>query len=153
MSIRTTIYVRSNVLKVLDDLSLETGYSRTKIIHLVLNMAKNDRNMLLNGISAVKYQKKDEDEKWHRFHISFNEGFYDLCIDFRKLYRRSLSLILALALKKYEQKIREAKLIKKGDNYPSNSFILVKHELEDAVLFIHTWGIPEEMPEYVKNLI
>lgn len=153
MNIRTTINIRSTILDILDELSDETGLSRTKIIHFLLEKAKDDRHSALNFNSAVKYQVKAASEEWHKFHISFNSGFYELCIDLRKLYKLSLSHILALAVLKYKHLLVDKKTIKKGDKYPQNSFLFIKQELKDAVIFIHTWGIPEKIPDYIWDLI
>ncbi len=69
-----------------------------KIIKYVLQeclknqiLQKKDANLF----SAVRYQKKKHtDQEWKIFHASIPDSLYESCMDYRRLYKVSLSSVL-----------------------------------------------------------
>jgi hypothetical protein len=97
--------MNKKVMMELDETSKNLCLSRTCIIRFLLKQFLDDNKKMKIFQSPVKYQARDDNENWSTFHITLNEDEYELCLDLRKVYKMSLSLIIAFAIKKYLKKI------------------------------------------------
>ena len=57
------------------------------------------------AVGAVKYQERDEDKKWKVFRIELDDDDYELFTDMRKVMKKSVSLLVAEAIKEYLDEI------------------------------------------------
>lgn len=141
---RTTLNIKDSILIILNDLSLKSGLSLAELIYYFLDKAGDQRHNLIQFGSLIKYQEKNFDEQWNTIHITYSEGFYEFGLDLRKLFKLSLSHILALAVLKYKHLVLNGTNVKKVDNYPQNFYIFNKYELKGTVYFIHNWWKPKK---------
>ncbi len=105
MEIQTTINMNKRIIKELNQASITLQLSRTNIIRLLLKQFLEDQNKMKILKSPVQYQERDTKSQWSKFHITLREDEYELCLDLRKVYKMSLSLIIALAIGRYLKKI------------------------------------------------
>ncbi len=75
------------------------------VIVCILKKVMNDIEKFPVGTGAVKYQERDSAENWHNFCIRFKPDEFDFFTDLRKFNKHSLSLLVALAVKRYLSKI------------------------------------------------
>ncbi|MBP7737304.1 MAG: hypothetical protein KA369_15095 [Spirochaetes bacterium] len=105
MEIQTTINMSKRTMDELNQASITLQLSRTNIIRLLIKQFLEDQNEVEILKSPVKYQERDSVSQWAKFHITLREDEYELCLDLRKVYKMSLSLIIALAISKYLKNI------------------------------------------------
>ena len=121
MLIETTLHVHKNVMNKLDEGIVKTGVSRSSIIKLLIQRIMDDGQRMIKSYSRIKYQERDEKEKWNQLHIVLNEYEYEYYLDMRNFYKMSVSLILAYAVMRYLNELVNELLHgnKSKDNYPS----------------------------------
>ena len=89
--------------------------------------------------STVRYQKRHHPCDWHKFHAKVEEDMYEYWQDLRRLLKRSVSLILALAVKKYLSKLMKEK---NADNYRFTYYLIKKKVVNNAIIWKFIWGLP-----------
>ena len=138
MNIETTINVRSDLLeKILEKRDTDMT-NLNSIIEYLLKKAMAWSRKKLVSFKSVQYQKKAVDSVfyYHRLHIALPEDLYEKCLDMRKLYKMSVSLILATCIEHYLHEVDKAK---PADNYPANYLILTSqtHQIDSFTVFSH----------------
>jgi hypothetical protein len=141
MKIETTLNMHVNIKERIEFASKRLEKSRTYIIRIILGKMLEDNKKLKRLWSPVKYQKSDLPENWSVFHLTLRQDEYEYCMDLRKVFRMSLSAIVAYGVDKYLDKILKAssknKYQNNTDNYLYKNYI-IGYELIDS---IHTWRI------------
>ena len=157
MRIETTMYFNRALLEELSKASEKVGKSRTCILVLLLKRAMGDSYRLAKSFSPVKYQKSDPSQNWHRLHIQLNEYEYEYCLDMRKLYKMSVSLIVAYTVSRYlveiVKKLLETDIDKFTDNYLPKNYILVREVINSTICWRIYWGIPYNLDKIVPSTI
>jgi hypothetical protein len=141
MKIETTLNMHKDIKERIESASKRLRKSRTYVIRIILGKMLEDNKKLKRLWSPLKYQKSDIPENWSVFHLTLRQDEYEYCLDLRKVFRMSLSAIVAYAVDKYLDKIintlSKDKYTGKTDNYLYKNYI-IGHELIDGV---HTWRI------------
>jgi len=75
--------------------------SQRDVVVLLLKRAMRDIDATQGGFSTVKYQQHRPREEWHCFCIQYHQDEYEFFNDLRRLCKRSVSRLLAIAVKKY----------------------------------------------------
>ena len=105
-----------------------------------------DSYRLVRGNSPVKYQKRNLTGDWHRFHIKLNDYEYEYCLDMRKFYKMSVSLIVAYAVSNYLDeiiiKLLDTNMREVTDNYHYKNYILIQEIIDSTICWKIYWGIP-----------
>jgi len=70
------------------------------IIEMMYRYAKDHKGTSI-AKGTVKYQSADKKENWTIFRIALDEDDYELFTDMRKVFKCSVSFLVALAIKKY----------------------------------------------------
>lgn len=81
---------------------------------------------------------------------------YDYCQDMRKLFRRSISLVMAIAVRTYIVKIVEAIVNKTADSvladtYPFENYAISINRICYAPTFRIWWGLPANLELLFKK--
>ena len=146
MNIETTVNLNKDIVEVLSKVSKTAGCSKTSIIVLLLKRLMTDSNRLAKSFLPVKYQEKDPLCNWHKLHIHLNEYEYEYCLDMRKLFKMSVSLLVAYAVGMYLSEIinrlLETDIKKITDNYPPQNYILIREVIDSIICWRIYWGIP-----------
>ncbi|MFC1670902.1 hypothetical protein ACFL20_10965 [Spirochaetota bacterium] len=142
MIIETTLNINIEKMKMLKKASCFTGESMSKIIIILLKKIMTDNRIKANINRSIKYQKKDNINNWHRFHIYLRENDYEYFLDLRKIYKMSVSHLLSYAIKRFLNEI-----LKGGntDNYRFTNYILAKQDISGVIIWQLFWGIPENL--------
>ena len=154
MNIATTLNINKDILEEIANVSDITDKSRTEIIILLLKKVMCDNKIKARINCSVKYQPCDEKDKWHRFHVSFKVGDYECFLDLRKVFKMSVSCLVAFAVKKYLKKL--LKEILEGvhtDNNRYKNYILAKSSCNGIIFWQFFWGIPSNLPEHLKYIV
>ncbi len=146
MRIETSINTTLESREALFDAAHASGRTLSWIvIQLMKQMMKNYR-ALVRSHQNVQRQDPDKDEQWHAVHICMDTRDHDLFMDMRKFFRRTVSLLVAMAIREYLhrwlRKLCAGKLNEITDNYPFNNYFIVLHPMEGALCWKIYWGKP-----------
>ncbi len=125
-----------------------TGRTMTFLIKLLIQRVMRGNRKLLKSNTRVKYQERDEKENWRRLHISFNEDEYEYCLDMRKFFKMSVSLILAFAVMRYLDDIINELIdgSKNTDNYRFRNYMFINKIIDGIICWQIYWGYPKKYP-------
>ncbi len=152
MRIQTTVNMHRNTLDQLETASRQTSISRNKLIILLLQHSMKNHCSEMIMASAVRYQKRVDKNVCHRFHLIINEYEYEYFLDMRKLFKISVSLLIANMIKKYLSIIVQ-KILKKEsttDNYPYQNYIVIREHSHRSICWKLYWGLPQKIPIYPR---
>lgn len=146
MKIETTLRMNIKTLEKLNNASALLKTSRTYLIRLLLKKYCEDNRKLKIFLSSVKYQKRDKSIQWHAFHLTLREDEYELCLDLRKIYKMSLSFIIASAVSKYLieliKEFRKNQHLGNTDNYLYKNYLFFWQNTNGINNFTIFWGYP-----------
>lgn len=152
MLINTSIYIKSDLLNMLNEAACILGIPSGKIITILLLKVMNNKSSRPVLFNSVCYQKRNESTKWHCFHISLKHDIYESAVDLRKVFKMSVSFIIAEAIKEYLNEVilnfRKKKII--TDNY-HHTYIFIANEYDGIYSYTVFRGMPPE--QTLKNLI
>jgi len=146
--IKTTLNFRSDVMDELKMAAHSLGTSRSDLIVLMLKMMMKS-TIRIDRHKTVQYQEKQAESSWHRFHIRLREDDYEYFTDLRKFMKMSVSLILALAVKKFLKKLLDPDSQLISDNYIFNNYILIKDETYGIPYWKIFWGYPDNIADFI----
>ncbi len=141
MIIETTLNMHVEILERIEFASKRLNKSRMYIIRMLLAKMIEDDKKLKRMWSPVKYQDRDMSGNWHVFHLTLRQDEYEYGLDLRKIYRMSLSAVVAYAVDKYLDEIvlKFSKLDDEAitDNYLYKNYIIAYRLVEG----VHSWRI------------
>ena len=139
MNIDTTINITTSNKKLIERYAKKLGTSKSKLVLKLISKFLKKHTLEDKTFIQVAYQKRDLHANWTKLHLWVNCAFYEKCIDLRKFCKKSLSSIVAIAIKKHLQETIE----NKTDNYPVNYFIFYT-KIGNSNLITINWGEYEE---------
>ena len=139
----TTLNVHRDVFGKIAEVADRHKKSLREIIVLLLMRIMYDHVSLMRGFTTVKYQPDDDRENWHCFHIRLKHDEYEYFIDLRKICKRSISSLIAIAIDRYFDELTSAP-IKVVDNYTQfNNYVLRREVVDGIITWLLYWGYPE----------
>lgn len=139
---QSTIYIRKDLLSRLVGATDTLNMKRSRIIEILLvkYMEKNkggERNWEMQ-----KYQRIKKGERCTRICVFWRKDFYERNFDFRKSFKKSVSLIIAEAIEKYLDDIIAGTLSdKEAYNYTPIYSIFMEY-YSNAYVCASIWGDP-----------
>jgi len=141
MTIDTTINITTNALFKLDFLARAHGKSRSAVIAALMQHAMKESHKYTRHNQRIQYQNRHERNDWILLHIYIHSREYEFFIDMRKLFKRSVSLILSIAIDKYSKLLLNCHT----DNYSYHHYILIQEHIDDdAICWRIYWGLPRD---------
>ncbi len=144
----TTINIHIDVLKIIACAADAKGLSRSKIIHTLLKKVMVKSSEVLRMGRLVQYQEKHPPDEWHTFHIVLREDEYEYFMDLKKLLKMSISLILAIAVKKYISDLLNSNLT---DNNRFRNYVIVMETIDSIICWKLYWGYPPEIMDAIPK--
>ena len=141
MLIETTININSMTLRRVLRASGRSGNSRRTIISRLLAKLSIDKKMPPRPWSRIRYQKRDEANKWEESHLYLTPVEYEMFLDMKKIYKMSGSYLVSYAINKYIDELLEEE-IKIADNYRLINYGLSRYVVKNIVCWTQYWGIP-----------
>jgi hypothetical protein len=136
----TTINIHCEIFDRIATLSKSWRISRSELIMmLVREMMNSIPDTELIG-KMVRYQEQMGPESWRKLHLQVRMDEYEYLLDLRKLFKMSVSLIVAFALKKY-------KIMKKTipDNYQFKNYVVIREVVDNIISWRIYWGYPRTL--------
>ena len=139
----TTLNVHHDVLAKITEIAVRHEKTLREIIVLLLKRIMDDHVGLMRGFTTVRYQSDDDRKNWHCFHIRFKHDEYEYFNDLRKVCKRSISLLISIAIDRYYDELTSAP-INVVDNYTQfNNYVLRREVVGGIITWLLYWGYPE----------
>lgn len=135
----TTLIIDKNILAEISVAAKSHGISRSgMIIYLIKKIMDYIPDPDRLG-RMVQYQERKGKDNWHTFHLYLREDDYEYFLDLRKLFKMSVSLILAFAVKKFlNRSIGKINT----DNYTYRNYVVIRELINGIVSWRLLWGWP-----------
>ncbi len=148
MKIDTTINIKEEILKRVDETAIELNVTRSHLVSLLVERVTKVKNPNKNRFSRVKYQKREKNASWKRPHVLLESNVYEKCIDMRKLFKMSVSFIIYVAFHLHFMEVIEE--AKKGINTDKNhrNYLCIGKNIGNVFSYTVFWDYPPD-----KNLI
>ncbi|MCP4135098.1 MAG: hypothetical protein GY754_29275 [bacterium] len=147
MYVDTTIHINIELLGKVEAAAKQLNISRSDVVIKLLDRVMKEKKIPLEMFKQIKYQFRDLASNWKRIHVYPEVERYEAWIDMRKIFKRSVSLIIAIAINEHlDQLIVELSAAEKSgnpDSYPSD-YLFIARESTGIQKFIMYWGFPEE---------
>ena len=142
--IDTTINIDRETLNRLEYAAGETGISRVIIISCLMRRAGAGKMERLRPWCRVKYQARRDKAHWKKLHVVLRGDEYEYFYDLKKVFKLSVSHIIARAIDQYLDEIIE--LLNGGaDNYHYHNYIFSTIRVHDVTCLVFYWGIPPRL--------
>ena len=146
----TTFNIERSVFDELVKVAEEKGGTISGTIRILLKLVSEEMKHRKMPRRPVKYQQLPEQGEWHTFHIRLTVQEYEHFVDMRKFFKKSVSLLIAYAVKKYGQLFLDClqpELGKGRDKYIFPHYSLGYEILSGQQYFTICWGKTERCPE------
>ena len=145
---QTSFYMHVDSYVKLSAAAKRTGMSMHKlIIQLMYRYAKEHKKMQVEK-GTVQYQKMDNKDKWQVFRVALSEKDYELFTDMRKVMKKSVSYLVALAIKKYLDTL-VGKIRNNVFNYTRLKYQSGGIKDGDIKIWILLWKIEEKLRDCI----
>ncbi|HNR86805.1 MAG TPA: hypothetical protein PKM65_00525 [Spirochaetota bacterium] len=145
MAIRTTAHLHLSTLALIDSARKKTRQRRNDIIIALLTRAMTDPRMETVLGRAIRYQDRDRKECWRTIHVRFSEDEADYFSDLRNFFKLSISLIIAIAARRYLSEMLNATGSQsRVDNYPFQNYVLSRETIDGLTYWKICWGFPRD---------
>ncbi len=152
MFIRTTYVMREEVLQLLVKAQEITKLSMEQLLSHVMRKMRKQYTAYLLDDGRIQYQKRHDETtklpiKKYRVKVKFVESEYNFFQEMRYFFRRSISLVMAIAVFRYLDEVLEE--ILKNDITSSHEYFYPYENraksikcIENIPTFKIWWGIP-----------
>lgn len=146
--IATTYVVVDSVRESLAEAVTHTGVKANALAASAMEMLLQSYHEETKGGGGIAYQERTPRGSKKRVHFSLGEMEYEFFNDMRKFFRKSISFLIAIAVRKYLPIIVERILNKvvalKKNNYPLYKYAIRRKCIENNVFWLIYWGLPPE---------
>ena len=153
MYIDTTYVMCDDVIALLAEAEERTKRPKEELLVLAMRMMLKDCERYHRSDGRIEYQKRVDAEtgekiKKHRVKMKVNVREYDYYQDMRRIFRRSISLVMAIAVRSYLGTIVEAIMNKTAktvlaDTYQFENYTISINRICYAPSFRIWWGLPK----------
>jgi len=137
MFIATTVNINKSCLQKIQHAAQVSGKSCNAIIIILLKKVMDDPQYKVRCGKQVRYQDRDDQNNWHRFHVRFRPDEYEYFLDLRKILKLSVSAILAIAVEKYLPELMKGNIT---DNYHFQNYIIGRETIDGIICWRLVWG-------------
>lgn len=152
-TIKTTYMMCDEVQDLLLKAQEKTGWEWARLVLAVMRMMLRNHNRLMREHGRIEYQKRYDETsgmriKKIRVKVKLQERDYDYFQDMRKIFRRSISLIIAIAVKYYlhelVERIINGDYDEEVDSYPYKNYAIIEKCIDGITTFRIWWGLPAD---------
>ncbi len=161
MYIDTTYVMCEDVIALLDEAEEKTKRQKEELLVLAMRMMLKDSENYYRPDGRIEYQKRIDTETGekitkHRVKMRLTHREYDYYQDMRKIFRRSISLVMAIAVRNYLAIIVEAIVNKTAktvlaDTYQFENYAIFINRICYAPSFRIWWGLPKNLELLFKK--
>ncbi|HPL17929.1 MAG TPA: hypothetical protein PL180_14645 [Spirochaetota bacterium] len=142
----TTVNMRTDILQRISRAAALHGISRTGIIILIVKKMMKRLPDPDSAGSMVRYQADGKPDDWHAFHLRIRMDEYEYLLDLRKLFKMSVSLIIAYGVDRYLDKLM-------GDTGTDNNrfanYMVIREIVDTIICWKLYWGYPHNISKHI----
>jgi len=144
----TTINIHEDILNKIIQVAKIKGLTRSEMISAFLIQVMGDVREPKPIGRLIRYQQRHRPEEWHTVHVTWRLDLYEYLQDLRRLFKLSVSLMLADAVRRYL-----SRLLKKNvaDNYRFMNYMLIKETIDNITCWRHIWGFPPDLNKFLTS--
>ena len=146
----TTLNVHTEILEKIKDAAVSKGISCSRMISILMQKVMGEDIQYVRMGRLVQYQKRRRKEDWRKFHVTWREDEYEYYTDLKKILKRSVSLLLAYAVKRYLQEIINDK---STDNYRYffRNYVAIRENIGNIICWKLIWGYSSEIEQHITH--
>ncbi len=148
MAMETTVNMHRDILKRITRAAEVKGISRSGIIMLVIKEMMNHLPDADYAGTMVRYQECRKPDEWHTFHIRIRMDEYEYMLDLRKLFKMSVSLVIAYGVKRYLNKLIK---FKGADNNRFTNYAIIREIIDNIICWKLYWGCPPDLGKLIPR--
>ena len=144
MQRETTVNIGLEVHNRLTKAADDAGISRNAMVSSVITYSCRMTKPRAIERGLVRYQGREGNSKRRRVHVRFRDDEYEFFHDLRKVWKMSVSFILAVAIEKYLDELLRL-LVKNPDNYRYRNYASSRIIVDNVICWVLYWGIPKKL--------
>jgi len=139
--IDTTINIGGETLNSLDDAASRLGITRSGVISALMKRYSRRGDRERGAWMRVKYQERLKTGKRRKVHVRLKEDEYEFFVDSRKVFKFSVSFIVAQAVELFLVELLE-EIKKDADSYRYRNYAMMEFIIDNVITRVYYWGIP-----------
>lgn len=143
----TSINIDKEVHAKITEIAQKLGITRSRLVAMLLERYAEKEKAPVLSRGTVEYQKSREKEKWRKLHVVLPSFVHDFFDDVRKLWKLSVSFLVALAVEKFLNDMDESAIASFTDNYWHGAHTIIQFRQNGLQYIVCCWGIPEKPPQ------
>ncbi len=144
---RTTVNLNLYISNLITNAALLRNISDSEMIVILLKKVLVDLQQPIRMWRLVEYQKRRTHKDWKPVHVNYNENEYEYFMDLKKILKKSLSLIITQAAKKYLKSINDEK---KSYNNLCDVYIVAQEYINSTRCLKFLWGFPPQQEQHLR---
>lgn len=140
----TTVNIDRDVYDRLQKAAETAGVSRNVMVSSAIAYSCRRERPRAAERGLVKYQSRMENGGRRRVHVGFREDEYEFFHDLRKVWKMSVSYILAQAIEKYLDELVLLMAVN-PDNYRYRNYASSRIIVDNVICWVIYWGIPKKL--------
>jgi len=142
--IETTVNIRDDLLEKLNISSGKMNISRSGLISVLLLRYMDSHRAGDRVFQRLKYQSRDTGCPLSPASLCLREDFYERWCDVRKAFKLSASLVVALAVELYLDKIINEYYLEDQPFNNGNMYVIESYYDGSVNSYYISWGLPEK---------
>ncbi len=143
----TTVNIDIEVYRKLTEAAKQRGISRSRLIAMLLEHLVWSENIPSKARGTVQHQDARPKENWKKLHVVLPNYVHDFFDDVRKLWKMSVSYLVAFAVEKFLTQLDNNMMETFADKYWYGGHTIVHFIQNDLQYMLCCWGIPSHPPE------
>ncbi|OHD70438.1 MAG: hypothetical protein A2W19_15605 [Spirochaetes bacterium RBG_16_49_21] len=144
----TTLNIRVDILERVAKAAQLKNMTCSEMIVLLIKQVMGDIRFPEPIGRLVRYQERRWPKDWRVFHVQVREDDYEYLVDCRRLFKMSVSLILAYAVQRYLSKLLKRKMT---DNYHFMNYMLIRETIDNLISWRLIWGFPPNLEKLLAS--
>lgn len=154
MVIETTININIDTKFRLVNAASKCGISVSSLIVKLMKRALKRPDYMARSFTRIQYQKRVPQQERRRLHLTLIARDYEYFLDMRKIYKRSVSLLVAICtdthLDTLLNEVHSDKYDEDADNYPFENYLMIQETCGPISCWKIYWGIPENLETILR---
>lgn len=143
----TTVNIDIEVYQKLTEAAKRYGVSRSRLIAMLLEHLVWKDEIPRSARGTVQHQDSRPKENWKKLHVVLPNHVHDFFDDVRKLWKLSVSYLVALVVEKFLAQLDENIVKLFADKYWHGGHTIV-HFIQNGLQYmLCCWGVPHQTPK------
>lgn len=143
----TTINISKEVYQKISEAAAKYHISRSRLITMLIEYLVSREKIPASTRGTVQYQQRQAKDQWKTLHVVLPAHVHDFFDDVRKLWKMSLSYLVAMVAEKFLTQMDELLKNASADKYWHGCHTIIHFIKNELHYILCCWGIPPDPPE------